>query len=173
MSANAAEKPTKKERTMKKTKRNKGFTLVELVIVIAVIAILAAVLIPTFVTVVDNANKSAALQEATNLKTEILTLYEGNFDEYCKDFTEKKRGTSVTTIASNTTLIIKDMDGYNETSPSSTFGDFIHFEAGKIEIKYESNKGSINFTSDKGVNVTIKADTVLTGKDATPVSSAG
>lgn len=41
----------------------KGFTIVELVIVIAVIAILAAVLIPTFSSVINNANKSAALQE--------------------------------------------------------------------------------------------------------------
>lgn len=44
----------------------KGFTIVELVIVIAVIAILSAVLIPTFGSIVDKANESAALQEASN-----------------------------------------------------------------------------------------------------------
>lgn len=48
---------------MKNTK--KGFTLVELVIVIAVIAILAGVLIPTFSNVVANASRSADLQEIT------------------------------------------------------------------------------------------------------------
>ena len=42
----------------------KGFTIVELVIVIAVIAILAAVLIPTFNSVISKANESAALQKA-------------------------------------------------------------------------------------------------------------
>ena len=42
----------------------KGFTIVELVIVIAVIAILAAVLIPTFNSVIAKANESAALQKA-------------------------------------------------------------------------------------------------------------
>ena len=42
----------------------KGFTIVELVVVIAVIAILAAVLIPTFSNFVDKANKSKAMQEA-------------------------------------------------------------------------------------------------------------
>lgn len=42
----------------------KGFTIVELVVVIAVIAILAAVLIPTFSNVVDKANESKAMQEA-------------------------------------------------------------------------------------------------------------
>ena len=50
---------------MKRTNK-KGFTLVELVIVIAIIAILAAVLIPTFSGVVENANQSKALQEAKN-----------------------------------------------------------------------------------------------------------
>ena len=50
---------------MKKNNK-KGFTIVELVIVIAVIAILAAVLIPTFTGVAEKAQKSAALQNAEN-----------------------------------------------------------------------------------------------------------
>lgn len=56
---------------MKKTNK-KGFTIVELVIVIAVIAILAAVLIPTFATVIQKANESAALQQARNTYTEYI-----------------------------------------------------------------------------------------------------
>ncbi len=50
---------------MKKLK--KGFTIVELVIVIAVIAILAGVLIPVFSNVVDKANKSKDTQLVRNL----------------------------------------------------------------------------------------------------------
>lgn len=56
---------------MKKSSR-KGFTITELVIVIAVIAILAAVLIPTFASVIDNANESAALQKAKNAYTDYM-----------------------------------------------------------------------------------------------------
>lgn len=56
---------------MKKLNK-KGFTIVELVIVIAVIAILAAVLIPTFATVIQKANENAALQAARNAYTEIM-----------------------------------------------------------------------------------------------------
>ena len=48
---------------MKKTNK-KGFTIVELVIVIAVIAILAAVLIPNLSRLVEKANVSKAMQEA-------------------------------------------------------------------------------------------------------------
>ncbi len=49
---------------MKNRKAKKGFTIIELVIVIAVIGILAAVLIPTFSGVIDKANASAAAQNA-------------------------------------------------------------------------------------------------------------
>ena len=59
---------------MKNTKK-RGFTIVELVIVIAVIAILASVLIPTFTNVVKAANKSKALQEARNAYTDYLANY--------------------------------------------------------------------------------------------------
>ena len=54
-------------------KRNnkKGFTIVELVIVIAVIAILSAVLIPTFSGITEKANKSAAQQVAVNTYKEV------------------------------------------------------------------------------------------------------
>ncbi len=61
-------------------KRNnkKGFTIVELVIVIAVIAILSAVLIPTFGGIVEKANASAAQQEARNAYTQ----YVANMTDY-------------------------------------------------------------------------------------------
>lgn len=61
---------------MKHTNKKKGFTLVELVIVIAVIAILAGVMIATFSNVVDKANKSADLQEVkSSLDARVLRLH--------------------------------------------------------------------------------------------------
>ena len=54
----------------------KGFTIVELVIVIAVIAILAGVLIPTFSGIVTRAQTSAAVQEARNMYTEYTGMHD-------------------------------------------------------------------------------------------------
>ena len=55
-----------------KNRNKKGFTLVELVIVIAVIAILAGVMIGTFAGVITRANQSAEMQELKNGYTEFL-----------------------------------------------------------------------------------------------------
>jgi len=49
--------------------RKKGFTVVELVIVIAVIAILAAVLIPTFTNIINKADTAADMQTVRNLNS--------------------------------------------------------------------------------------------------------
>ncbi len=56
----------------KNMKNKKGFTLVELVIVIAVIAILAGVMIGTFSSVVNNAKRSSDYQE---VKTRVDEMY--------------------------------------------------------------------------------------------------
>ena len=56
----------------------KGFTIVELVIVVAVIAILAAVLIPTFSSIINKANESADIQ-ALNAMNKILAMEEATF----------------------------------------------------------------------------------------------
>ena len=64
---------------MRKNNR-KGFTIVELVIVIAVIAILAGVLIPTFAGIVNKANQSARAQEAAAALKAVLVVENGAFD---------------------------------------------------------------------------------------------
>lgn len=69
-------------------KRNKkGFTIVELVIVIAVIAILSAILIPTFVNLTDKANDARAKQEVADAYT--MFVMDAS-DNYGGDLTEIK-----------------------------------------------------------------------------------
>ena len=70
---------------MKSMTQKRGFTIVELVIVIAVIAILAAVLIPSFAGIVGKAKESSAMQEANSAMTVVFgqeTGYEVGFEYY-------------------------------------------------------------------------------------------
>lgn len=64
-----------------KNLKRKGFTIVELVIVIAVIAILAAILIPTFVSVTKKANIANDTAVARNLNTSAIAAQADTFDE--------------------------------------------------------------------------------------------
>ena len=57
-----------------KKMNKKGFTIVELVIVIAVIAILAGVMIPTFGGIITTANESAVKQAAAATYKQVFAL---------------------------------------------------------------------------------------------------
>lgn len=137
---------------MKLKNNKKGFTLVELVIVIAVIAVLAAVLIPTFGAVINNAQKRAVDSEASNLKTGILVEYatEGDFDKYCEwALTQdalKTEFTIDTKTDSATNPAIYKEDG-------AKFGDYvsdgtkIKIEAGQITVSTSKYKVVITANS--------------------------
>ena len=108
----------------------KGFTIVELVIVIAVIAILAGVLIPTFASIIEKANESKALQEATNAYKEAyaeaisdgtITAEDGH--AYAAD------GETITwTFTFTNATTVSDVD-----EPDG-FGYVVTVESGKVKV---------------------------------------
>lgn len=59
---------------MKKILNKKGFTLIELIVVIAILAILAAILIPSLTNYLTESNKAKNLTNARSGYTELMLL---------------------------------------------------------------------------------------------------
>ena len=66
---------------LRKQKNQKGFTLIELMIVIAIIGILAAIAIPQFSKYRAKSYNAASLSDSKNLKTDLEGYY-AEWDEY-------------------------------------------------------------------------------------------
>lgn len=66
---------------LKKHRNQKGFTLIELMIVIAIIGILAAIAIPQFSKYRARSYNAAALSDAKNMKTDMEGYY-AEWDRY-------------------------------------------------------------------------------------------
>lgn len=84
---------------MAKKNAKRGFTLVELIVVLVILAVLAALLIPALTGYIDKARKSQVVAETRMLtqavQTEMSTLYAS--DEYA---TQSNAGTQTFTAAS-------------------------------------------------------------------------
>ncbi len=59
---------------------NKGFTLIEIVIVIVIIAILAAMLVPSLTAWIDKAHKKTFLEAANEIKTSTTAYITENYE---------------------------------------------------------------------------------------------
>ena len=60
---------------MKKFKNNKGFTLMEMLIVVAIIAILVAIAIPSFTTQLEKAREAADIANIRSTYAEAMVAY--------------------------------------------------------------------------------------------------
>ena len=107
---------------MKKTNTKKGFTIIELVIVIAVIGILAAVLIPTFSGVIEKANESAAMQAARN-------EYEVYLSEHAAELTGKENFVIV-----YNTYAFKVTNGQFDATPAAKKAEDTIPAHGKVDL---------------------------------------
>ena len=150
-------------------KDNKGFTLVELVIVIAILAILVGILAPQYTKYVEKSRKAADAANLENLVTAVKVaaaddaqdIVAGEDITYTIEITEDE--TTLTPLKADTNKTEKIETALNESAgtnwkqtkvKSKTWGN----DGLKAEIKIESNGSvTVEYTPDDLKN-SVKAD---------------
>lgn len=119
-------------------KDNKGFTLVELIVVIVILAILAALLVPALIGWIDKAKNEKYAVEARNIylaaQAEISTGYaSGTIANAPNEITEASMLTSISTTSD---LDVKEITGIEYTGVSGK-----QWTIAKMTVKFVSSDG--------------------------------
>ncbi|KRQ88079.1 Type II secretion system protein G precursor [Caloramator mitchellensis] len=121
---------------MEKRNKKKGFTLIEMVVVMAIIAILAAVAVPQAMKQINNAKKTADIAAAKEIASALMQgMAEGN--------------TLTTNTTSNLPTWITNYTSYDQNSKTKKEGEVFQYNYNGTELKIFSNNKELYPDSSK------------------------
>lgn len=119
-----------------KKKMQKGFSLVELMVVIAIIAILAAVAIPMYSNYTTRAKLGTALASVGGVKSEVAEALANGSTDVAADVNNLPAGVSVSNSTSGATIAL----AFNDANDLASGGTV------KLNLQGQSDGASINWT---------------------------
>jgi len=151
---------------MNKKDNNKGFTLVELIVVLVILAILAAILVPALLGYIDRAKGQQIVLNARSAYTAAQAEMTSKYAKYKSgeisfNDTEKTRIINTADNANCTSLIV-GTDGTNTGSEHKNFTvTFVKYQEGDETVyltdgEWINEKDASSTPASKGASYTIK-----------------
>lgn len=125
---------------MKKLRKNdKGFTLVELIVVLVILALLAAILVPALLGYIDKAKKEKNYQAAQEVHTAVQALATESYGK--GDSTPTMTLDDIKSLAS-----IEDLAEVNVQWKNTASNEKTKFQVEAMSVKFTSDSSPVYYT---------------------------
>lgn len=124
---------------MKKLKEKKGFTLVELIVVLVILAILAALLIPALTGYIDKAKRKSIVAETRQVVMAAQTLADEAYGKI--DLTTTESASFSITFGADGDVTLSDVEDLAEVSTDSVISVTCDSGAKISEVVYKGSNG--------------------------------
>lgn len=145
---------------MKKRISQKGFSLIELIIVIAILAVIAAIAVPNLIDNINDSRKQADVTNAKAIATAVAQVYAENetataqtFDD-AEEFTDTaydgtlNDDTDILHIAASKLQAVPEVKYAGNESGSGTAGFYVYVDGNGTIFVYGDSAGDHTDTSD-------------------------